>query len=377
MAADERSLRTAAALREAGADFALLTTGDGVCYATGYAPFAGVGPSPFDGGPSAALVAADGRALLVVSNLEEDDARASRAGGVRSYDGFGPGAYPAPLQRLYLDALAVAAREIGLGGTVAVESGNLPAAVAAWLLSAGVAMVDITAALDRARETKTAEEVATLRRCAQIAGVGQTAAGTAARAGRSELEVFGDIRAAMEAAAGGPLAIGVDLLSGPQRTAAVMGPPGPRVMRDGDPVICDLVPQVDGYWGDSCTTLVVGRPAPEFEPLRAAAARALELAGELLAPGTTAGAVAERVRAVIESSGYEDPIHIGHGIGTRNHEAPRLVAGEPTILAPGMVVMVEPGAYVPDVGGSRLELMFHITESGNELLSARTEVTAT
>ena len=77
----------------------------------------------------------------------------------------------------------------------------------------------------------------------------------------------------MESTAGGRLAVLADLVSGP-RTADIGGPPGPRMIAEGELVLCDLVPRVAGYWGDSCSTFAVGEP-PRLpgRPMAAAARR--------------------------------------------------------------------------------------------------------
>jgi Xaa-Pro aminopeptidase len=238
--------------------------------------------------------------------------------------------------------------------------------------------VDATPALRRERATKTAAELAQLRACAELTAVGQRAALEAARPGITELELFAHARLAMEQAAGTLLAVGVDLLSGVARTAGAMGAPGHRRLEEGDPVLCDLGPRAGGYWGDSCNTFVVGEdPLPAYAELRAVAARALERAVEVLRPGITAGELDAEVRAVIEAAGYRDPLHVGHAIGTANFEHPRIVPGEDARLEPDMVLMIEPGVYVPGAGGARLEWMFRVTEGGNEIMSPYDHVETT
>jgi Xaa-Pro dipeptidase len=185
----------------------------------------------------------------------------------------------------------------------------------------------------------------------------------------TELEVYAEVRRALDAAAGAPVALSADLLSGVARTAAVMGAPGGRTLEEGDPVICDLVPGLGGYWGDSCRSWTLGPASPGYARMYAAARQALDHAVGTLRPGITAGAFAEGVLAVIEDAGLSDPIHVGHGIGVTNFEHPRLVPGAPEELRPGMVLMVEPGAYDERIGGVRLEWMFLVTEDGNEVLS--------
>lgn len=97
--------------------------------------------------------------------------------------------------------------------------------------------------------------------------------------------------------------------------------------------------------------------------------QALDHAAETLRPGINAGEFAPGVLGVIEDAGLRDPIHVGHGIGVTSFERPRLVPGAPEELLPGMVLMVEPGAYDARTGGVRLEWMFLVTDSGSEVLS--------
>ena len=365
---DTRNVRIAEALGSIGADWAVLTSPASVSYATGHDEPAGAGRSPFSGGPAVAVVARDGCALLVAADADLDP-EAVRAERTHGYAAFalapgGPG-----LDGLYLKAVSAALAEAGVGGTVALEPATCPDGVRRLLDGLGVAVVDATAALRDARAVKTAEEVERLRACAGLTAVGQRAARAAAAPGMTELELYAEVRRALDAAAGRPVALSADLLSGVARTAAVMGGPEARTLEEGDPVICDLVPGLAGYWGDSCLSWTLGPASPGYARMYAVARRALDHAARTLRPGLTAGGFAEGVLAVIEGSGLSDPIHVGHGIGVTSFEHPRLVPGAPEKLRPGMVLMVEPGAYDERIGGVRLEWMFLVTEDGNEVLS--------
>jgi Xaa-Pro aminopeptidase len=134
-------------------------------------------------------------------------------------------------------------------------------------------------------------------------------------------------------------------------------------------VLCDLVPRLGAYWGDSSTTTVAGEPTAAFARLHRSARQALEHGVETARAGMTAGELDAAVRGVIERAGYSDPIHIGHGIGVSSFEAPRIVPGEPTRLQAGMVLMLEPTAVEPGVAAARLEWMIHLGEGGAEVLS--------
>ena len=365
MALDERQLRVAASLREAGADWAALTGADSVCYATGHAVPIEAGASPFAGGPSLALVGADGQAGLVVANVEA--AAASRAAIVETYEGFAWQHPAAPLDN-YRAAVARLAGRLGYGGRLAIEPASHPASLLDVLHSTA-APADITPALRRMRATKTAAELDMLRAAARLASAGQRAFLRAVAPGRSELAVFADIRLAMERQAGERLPLAGDFLSGRARTAAGSGWPIERTILPREPVLCDLAPRLRGYWGDSCAALCVAPADGGFRRLFDAAHAALALAISLVRPGLPVAELDRQVRASVAAAGFAYPHHTGHGIGTAVHEHPRIVPYETETLRPDMVLMLEPAAYDPQIGGARTEWMVRVTQTGCEVFS--------
>ena len=364
---DERLERTVAALGEAAAEWAVLTTPDAVAYATGHVVPIEAGPSPFAGGPTTALVGRDGSTALVAANVEGAAAAASRAQVTELYEGFtyehGP-----DLATNYAGALRRARDALGLSGVVAVEPASLPArAVEALALSVDRS---ITGPLDRARAIKTAEEIAALERAAEIASTGQRAFAASAAPGRTELDAFAAIRLAMEGAAGERLPVTGDFMSGRERTAGFTAWPNARTMQPGDPVICDLAPRVGGYWGDSCASSVLGEPDDAYLRLFEAARSALDLALSIMRPGLAVAELDRRLRAhVAGRTGRDYPHHSGHSLGTAVHEWPRLVPYEEAALEAGMVLMVEPGAYDSGIGGVRTEHMVEVTANGCRALT--------
>jgi Xaa-Pro aminopeptidase len=256
-----------------------------------------------------------------------------------------------------------------VGGVVAGEAATLPWLVGDALAERGTRVVTIDRELDRARSTKTSAEIERLRFCAALTDVGQRAALEAARPGRSELEIWAEVRLAMELKAGERLPVAGDLTSGVANTGAISGWPTDRVVQEGEPILCDLAPRANGYWGDSCNTIFLGEPGADFMKLYRTTQRAVEVVCEKLRPGITAAAFDRDVRSVFTDAGLSNPIHTGHGIGTGVHEWPRIVPEQDVTVAPHMVLMIEPGAYAPGVGGVRLEWMFLVTETGNEVLS--------
>ena len=244
---DERLQRAAGAVKSAGCDWAILTNFDSICYALGHAPFIETALSPFAGGPTTAFVRADGACGLVAPNVESAAAQASRADVKMIYEGF---AYDhrADIVGNYTAAIAEMKSRLGIGGVLGAEPETLPATLAASL--GAERTVDITEPLRRARATKTAEEKAQMRRSAMAAAKGQEAFYEWARPGRTELDVFAQVRAAMENFAGERTAVAGDFLSGKARTAGGVGWPISRVIGLNDPLISDLAPRVSGYWGD-------------------------------------------------------------------------------------------------------------------------------
>jgi Xaa-Pro aminopeptidase len=375
---DERTDRVADVVRRLNTDWAVLCSPELVCYATGHEVPIETGPSPHSGGPAVAIVGVDGSVALLVEELQENDARASRADHVAIVRGFAPTPHKPSLEAMHGAALSALLEELGIRrATVAVEQASISAAIVATLATHDVRPIDATAELRDARATKTARELEQLRACAELTAVGQRAAVEAAEPGLSELELFERIRLAMGLAIGLPVTLAADLLTGADRTGSAMGGPTERVIVQGESVICDLVPRLGGYWGDSCNTFTVGDSTPPaLAALRDAAVAALECAAEVIRPGITAGELDAEMRKIIDRVG-PNQLHLGHAIGTSNFEHPRVVPGEDTPLRPEMVLMIEPGVYVPGRGGARLEWMFRVTESGNELMSPFQHVATT
>jgi Xaa-Pro dipeptidase len=358
---DERLQRTAEAAKSAGCDWAILTNFDSICYALGHAPFIETALSPFAGGPTTAFVRADGACGLVAPNVESAAAQASRADEKIIYEGF---AYDhrADIVGNYAAAIAEIKTRLGIGGVLGAEPETLPATLAASL--GAERTLDINEPLRRARATKTAEEKALMRRSAMAAAKGQEAFYEWARPGRTELDVFAQVRAAMENFAGERTAVAGDFLSGKARTAGGVGWPISRVIGLNDPLISDLAPRVSGYWGDSCASSVLGTPQDGYLKLFNTAKRALDRALEIMRPGIVAADLDGELRRSVAAAGYSYPHHSGHSIGASVHEWPRLTPYERAPLQEGMFIMVEPAAYDPDIGGVRLEWMIEITATG-------------
>ncbi|BDG60124.1 M24 family metallopeptidase [Caldinitratiruptor microaerophilus] len=367
----DRQLRAARLLKERRLACAVFADPASTVYLTGYVPPVETGPSPFEGGPPLVVLTADGGALLIVSDIEEPAARGrATVDEVIAYRAYSP-SENLPREDGYREALMQALDKARFrGGALGIE-GAVPHHATAWVAQVfrGAEFTSVSECLNPIRMVKDSDEVAAIRKAADISVAGQRAVRQLVRPGLSEVELFAAVRGQMEQAFGRRLPVLADLVSGP-RSAEVGGAPSSRTVGEGEVVLVDLVPCVDGYWGDTCVTVFLG-PAPEAELRQAhrVVVEALQKGIEAVKPGMTASELDAIVRGHVRKFGYDYPHHTGHGVGTTWHEGPRIVAGDRTVLRPGMVIALEPGVYVDGRFGVRVEDLLLVTESGAEVLS--------
>ncbi len=156
-----------------------------------------------------------------------------------------------------------------------------------------------------------------------------------------------------------------------QATAYPHGIPGEQILAEGDLVLIDTGCAVQGYHSDITRTYICGRPSDEQWRIWALEQAAQQAAFAAVRPGASGEAVDQAARSVLERGGLGPdyrlpglPHRTGHGCGMSVHEAPYLVRGNRTGLAPGQCCSNEPMIVVPDRFGVRLEDHFHVTEDG-------------
>jgi Xaa-Pro aminopeptidase len=133
--------------------------------------------------------------------------------------------------------------------------------------------------------------------------------------------------------------------------------PSDRALRRGDVVKLDFGCVVDGYHSDMTRTVAFGEPGQRIRDLHDLVRQA-QLAGiDLVRSGITGKEADRAARSVIEDAGLGDRFghSLGHGVGLEIHEGPSLRRGSDDVLPDGAVVTVEPGVYVPGLGGVRIE----------------------
>ncbi|GIP54884.1 MULTISPECIES: M24 family metallopeptidase [Paenibacillus] len=161
------------------------------------------------------------------------------------------------------------------------------------------------------------------------------------------------------------------VLSG-EKTALPHGVPGERKLRRGDMLMFDIGVYASGYASDITRTFAFGELTEEQIRIYETVLAANEAAIAAIRPGVTYASIDKAARDVIENAGYGQYfIHrLGHGLGIDVHEFPSVHGQNEYLLSEGNVFTVEPGIYVPGVGGVRIEDDCLVTDTGVEVLTS-------
>jgi len=228
--------------------------------------------------------------------------------------------------------------------------------------------------VERARIIKDRVEVETLREAGRRLVVIARRVPSFIREGRTERSVAAEIDSAMRAAGFSRPAFETMVASGPN-SVLPHARPTDRAIRAGDPTVLDFGGVYDGYCVDLARTVQLGAASGPLRQLYVAVGEAQKAAIAMVRPGVASSAIDGAARSVLERYGLGDAFGhgTGHGLGLEVHEEPRIARPSPRlpdhVVEPGMVFTIEPGVYVPGVGGVRIEDDVLVTESGCEVLT--------
>lgn len=332
--------------------------------------FASFAPSPFvfrscDAG--GVLVLTPGRATLVTDSMVKVYAERAHVDEVVApvwYDGK----HSAPHRKVHL---ARTAREV-LGKLTATRLGAETVSLPESVLEGSGRAVALDTIVRHLRRAKDPDEVAVVRRSIHAGEAGHAAALAGLRPGMTELDAFALVQHAATEAAGEPVLVYGDFASGRRIETDRGGPPTARTIETGDLFLLDYSVVVHGYRGDFTNTFAVGGPPTARQrELFAACVGAIAAGETALKAGGAARAVDQAVRAHLRSLGLEGafPSHSGHGLGLSHPEPPYFVAESDDTIVAGDVVAIEPGLFIPGVGGMRFENNYLVTSDGFETLT--------
>jgi len=218
------------------------------------------------------------------------------------------------------------------------------------------------------RMVKTGAEIDALRGAGAAIDAVHAAVPGLLRPGRTEVEVGRDIA---ELILRGHDEVNFIIVAGGPNGASPHHETGDRPLEAGDAVVVDIGGTRGGYCSDMTRNYTVGAAPDGYREVHDVLLAAQVAAVEAVRPGVTAASVDGAARQVIEDAGYgEYFVHrTGHGIGVEEHEEPWIVAGNELELTEGMAFSVEPGIYVPERYGARIEDIVAVTSDGVERLN--------
>ncbi|RKP50162.1 aminopeptidase P family protein [Cohnella endophytica] len=233
------------------------------------------------------------------------------------------------------------------------------------------AYADIGLPLREMRAIKTPDEVARMKHAVRIVEDVLRAGVSKVKPGVTEIELVAELEYQMKKLGAQGPSFDTMVLTG-VKSALPHGHPDNSVVREGELLLFDLGVYADGYASDITRTFAVGEISDETKRIYGAVLEGNLKAIEAIRPGVTFGSLDRAARESIESAGYGPYFNhrLGHGLGMDIHEYPSIHGRNEDLLLAGMVFTVEPGIYVPGVGGVRIEDDVLVTPDGVEVLTS-------
>jgi Xaa-Pro aminopeptidase len=338
--------RLRASFAEAGIDALLLTHLTNIRYLTGFT------------GSAALLYVSGDRTLFVTDGRYGDQATDQLAGAGVTAD---------------IEVTNTEQREVVAAAARGASALGLEAESVTWAQQrryaeewfAGTALVPTAGLVEALRLVKDPGEVARIEAAATIADDALATVRPQLLDGPTEREFGLELDAAMRRLGADDISFETICASGPNG-ARPHARPGPRRIGEGDLVVLDFGALLDGYHSDMTRTVMVGEPSTTQQRMLDVVLASQEAGVQAVGPGVACSEVDGVCRAVIDEAGWADAfLHgTGHGVGLDIHEAPRLARTSDAVLAEGQVVTVEPGVYLPEHGGVRVEDTLLVTADG-------------
>lgn len=351
-----RGERLRSALADAGVDGLLVAHSTNVRYLTGFTGSAGF-----------VVVHRDGMELVTDERYRERAADELSASGAT---------VELTVERSMLEQRRAAQARLAGHGRIGLEAEHVSWAEqgryqSEWFPEAS--LVATTDVVERLREVKDDGEVARIEAACAIADQALANVEAALSERLSEVDFARTLDEEIRRLGAEDISFETIVASGPNGSRP-HHTPGPRQIEPGDLVVIDFGALVDGYHSDMTRTVPVGGAdalTPEQRRMLAVVTEAQAAGVAAVKAGEPAASVDSACRAVIADAGWSDAfVHgTGHGVGLDIHESPGVWATSTATLAPGHVVTVEPGVYLPGSGGVRVEDTVVVTAAGCRTLT--------
>jgi Xaa-Pro dipeptidase len=222
------------------------------------------------------------------------------------------------------------------------------------------------------RGRKDGDELTRMRRAVEIAQQALEKTLPTVRTGMTERQIASELTLQLLRAGSDPEMPFSPIVSSGPNSANPHASPSNRQLMQGDLLVIDWGAYYEGYCSDLTRTFAIGEVDLEYREIAEIVKEANAAGRAAAGPGVPAGQVDHAARTVIEKAGYGGYFthRTGHGIGMEGHEEPYIRSGNPLLLEPGMTFTVEPGIYLPNRNGVRIEDNVVVTESRSETLSS-------
>jgi Xaa-Pro aminopeptidase len=248
---------------------------------------------------------------------------------------------------------------------IITDSAELAKAIGREVVGVEVEVENICQAL---RRTKDERDLVGMREAARVADLGMSTAFAAIRPGVTCGDVIAEGTAAMLRA--GAESVAMAPAAGVGTYYLDSGEDPRRVIQEGDMVFIDMGIWVHGYLGDMTRAGIVGEGTAEQRDLLATVQEAYRVGSQAMMPGADGREIYRLVADHFASKGWEKYFvhHLSHGLGLGG-DRPRIASDDADVLQVGDALSCEPGAYIPGLGGARVENMIYVGEDGPEELT--------
>lgn len=228
-------------------------------------------------------------------------------------------------------------------------------------------LVDISDHISDLRKIKSDEEINKIKKASQLSVEAMKKGIESIKRGKKEYEVAAEIEYKMKSN-GADTAFDTIVASG-ERSSLPHGVASEKKIGDG-PVTMDLGAKLNNYCSDITRTVLMN-PSEKMEEIYEIVLEAQKKAVEAAKPGMKAKKLDKVARDIIKEYGYGDRFYhtLGHGVGLEVHETPKISEDSEKELKPGMIITIEPGIYIKNEGGVRIEDTVLITDDGVERLT--------